>query len=199
MSLSSTILHVYNFSCFPFTRQNNSSKMLVSSRKSLSMFLTLLALLFLFLARRHATSNSIEQTEIGYAYETTDQTILSSGTTSLQQTTVHDKLPSNTSNDIEANWSATIAARTLLQKVREFRISTQANYNDKSKRSVRKRLEGTELELVKLGKESFDTKKILRGVQELKAALKAAEDAIARGPEFKTMSSKFGNRGEVSA
>ena len=129
---------------------------------------------------------------MGYAYEPSDQTVIGGGMTEPQETVVYDKLSGDTPSDIEANWLATIGAKNLLQKVREFRASTQASYNDASKKSVRRTLEDAELELEKLGKESFNTKKIVEGVQKLKVALKAAEEAIARGPDSKTMTSKSG-------
>ena len=52
--------------------------------------------------------------------------------TELQGTVVYDKFSGDTPSDIEANRSATIVAKSLLQKVREFRIRTQASYNDSS-------------------------------------------------------------------
>ena len=166
--------------------------MLVSSSKYLGMLLTFFALTLLFLTRRHAADTSLGQAEMGSAYEPSDQTVIGGGMTEPQETVVYDKLSGNTPSDIEANWLATIGAKSLLQEVREFRASTQASYNDASKKSVRRTLEDAELELEKLGKESFNTKKIVQGVQKLKVALKAAEEAIARGPDSKAMTSKSG-------
>ena len=125
-----------------------------------------------------------------YAYGPSDQTVVGGGMTDAQETLVFDKLSGDTPSDIEANWSATIGAKSLLQKVRDFRDSTQASYNDDSKKSARQTLEDAELELENLGKKPFDTKKIVQGVHKLKAALNAAEEVIARGPEPKTMTSK---------
>ena len=133
-----------------------------------------------------------------FAFETFDQTVIGGGMTELQETIVYDKLSGDTPSDIEANWSATIGAKSLLQKVREFRVSTQASYNDVSKKGVRKALEDAELELESLGKESFDTKKIVQGVQKLRVALKAAEQVMARGPEPKTLTSMSGNGDEAA-
>lgn len=135
---------------------------------------------------------------MAYAYEPLEQTVIGGGMTELHETPAFDKLSGDTPSDIEANWSATITANSLLQKVREFRDSTQAAYNDDSKRSVRQTLEEAELELDKLGKVSFDTAKIVQGVQKLKIALKAAEEVMARGPEAKIMSSKSA-QGETAA
>ena len=125
-----------------------------------------------------------------YAYGTSDQTVIGGGMTEFQETTIYDKLSGETPSDIEANWIATTGAKSLLQKVREFRVSTQASYNDDSKESVRVALEDAELDLEKFGKESFNTKKIVRGVRKLKVALKAAEEAIARGPDPKVTLAK---------
>lgn len=133
-----------------------------------------------------------------FAFETSDQTVIGGGMTELQETIVYDKLSGDTPSDIEANWSATIGAKSLLQKVREFRVSTQASYNDVSKKGVRKALEDAELELESLGKESFDTKKIVQGVQKLRVALKAAEEVMARGPHQKTLTSMSGNGHEAA-
>ena len=63
--------------------------------------------------------------------------------------------------------------------MREFRICIQPSYNDASKKGIRKRLEDAEAELETLEKESFDTEKIVRGEQALRAALKAAEEVMA--------------------
>lgn len=126
---------------------------------------------------------------MGDAYETSDQTVIGGGMTDLQQAIVYDKLSGDTPSDVEANWSATLVAKNLLQKVQDFRDSTQASYNDDSKTSVRQRLEDAELELVNSGKQSFDTKKIVKGVQKLEGALKAAEEVITRGPDVKTVNS----------
>ena len=123
-------------------------------------------------------------------YEPAGQTVIGGGgggMTDPQETLVFDKLSGDTPSDIEANWLATTGAKGLLEKVRDFRANTQASYNDDSKTSVRQTLEDAELELENLGKMSFDTKKIVQGVQKLKAALKAAEEVITRGPEPKTM------------
>lgn len=46
--------------------------------------------------------------------------------TELQETVVYDKLSGDTPNDIETDWSAAIVAKSLPQKVREFRIRTLA-------------------------------------------------------------------------
>ena len=159
--------------------------MLISSSKSLGIFLTFSTLLIIFLTHRHTAESAVRQTEMDFAFETSDQTVIGGGMTELQETIVYDKLSGDTPSDIEANWSATIGAKSLLQKVREYRVSTQASYNDVSKKGVRKALEDAELELESLGKESFDTKKIMQGVQKLKAALKAAEEVMARGPDQK--------------
>ena len=134
-----------------------------------------------------------------YAYGTSDQTAIGGGMNNLQGTIVYDKLSGNTPSDIEANWSATIGAKRLLQKVRDFRASTQPSHHDNSKTSVRQALEDAELELETLGKRSFDTKKILQGVQKLEVALKAAEAVIARGPDPKTTASKSAGRDEAAA
>lgn len=166
--------------------------MLVSSPKYLGTFLTLFTLILLFLTHRHAAENYLGQREMEYADETSDQTVIGGGMTELQETVAYDKLSGDTPSDIEANWSATIGAKRLLQKVQDFRHSTQASYNDASKESVRQTLEDAELELESLGRESFKTKKIVQGMRKLEAALKAAEEAIARGPEAKTMTSKSG-------
>ena len=133
-----------------------------------------------------------------YAFEASDQTVIEGSMTELQEPVVYDKVSGDTPRDIEANWLATISAKSLLQKVREFRASTQASYGDDSKKSVRETLEDAELELESLGKESFNTRKILQGVQKLKAALKAAEEVIVQGPDPKTMTSKAAY-GEKSA
>ena len=110
--------------------------------------------------------------------------------TELQETTVYNKLSGDTPSDIEANWLATLGAKSLLQKVQEFRHRTQASYNDDCRKSVYQTLEYAKLELENVGKQPFNTKKIVQGVQKLKVALKAAEEVIARGPEPKTMVSK---------
>lgn len=117
---------------------------------------------------------------MAYAYEPIDQTVIGGGMTELYETPVYDKLSGDTPSDIEANWSATIAAKSLLQKVREFRDSTQPAYNDDPKRSVRRTLEDAEHELEEFGKASFDTTKIVQGVRKLKVALDAAEEVFAR-------------------
>lgn len=164
--------------------------MLLSSPKYLGTLLALIALIVIFHSRRHAAEDSLGQRAMGDAYETSDQTVIGGDMTDLQQAIVYDKLSGDTPSDIEANWSATLAAKGLLQKVRDFRDGTQASYNDDSKTGVRQRLEDAELALENLGKQTFDTRKIVRGVQKLEDALKAAEEVIARGPDAKTMSSK---------
>ena len=172
--------------------------MLISSSKSRGIFLTFFALLILFLTHRHAAESSVRQTEMGFAFETSDQTVIGGVMTELQETIVYDKRSGDTPSDTVANWSATIGAKTLLQKVREFRLSTQASYTDVSKKGVRKVLEDAELELEILGKDSFDTKKIVQGVQKLRAALKAAEEVMARGPASKSMTSTSVNWDEAA-
>ena len=164
--------------------------MLFSPSKYPAIFLTFVALIFLLLTRHHAAHLPLGQTEIGYDYGASDQTVLGAGLTKLRNSVVYDKLSGNTPSDVEANWRATVRAKTLLQEVREFRASTQASYNEDSKKSIRQALEDAELELRDLGRESFDTKKIVRGTQKLKVALKAAEDLIARGPDSLTMASE---------
>ena len=164
--------------------------MLVSSPKYLGTFLAFFALISLFLARRHAAEKFHKQKAMIYSYESSDQTVIGGGIAEPQETLVYDKLSGDTPSDIEANWSATLGAKSLLQKVQDFRDSTQASYNDDSKKSVRQTLEDAELELENLGKESFDTKKLNQGVQKLKVALKAAEEVMTRGPEAKSMTSK---------
>ena len=176
-----SVLQFPNIIPFSSTGILDPAKMLVSSPRYLGTFLTLFALLILVLTRRHAVEKSFEQKEI--AYETSDQTVIGGGMTELQETIVYDKLSGDTPSDIEANWSATVAAKSLLQKVRDFRDSTQARYHDESRKSVRQTLEDAELELETLGKASFDTRKILQGVQKLKVALKEAEEAILGDPE----------------
>lgn len=164
--------------------------MLVSSAKYLGTFLAFFALISLFLTRLHAAENSHGQKAMKYANEPSDQSVIGGGMVESQKTLVYDKLSGDTPSDIEANWSATLGAKSLLQKVRDFRDSTQASYNDDSKKSARQTLEDAELELKTLGKESFDTKKIKQGMQKLKVALSAAEEVMTRGPEAKTMTSK---------
>ena len=164
-----------------------SAAMLLSTFKYLVTFLTFVALLLLLFTHRHTASLPLQQTEIGYDYGASDQTVLSAGLTKLRNSVVYDKLSGDTPSDVEANWRATVRAKTLLQEVREFRASTQASYNEDSKKSVRQALEDAELKLRSLGRESFDTKKIVQGTQRLKVALKAAEELIARGPDPETM------------
>ena len=170
--------------------------MLVSSPRYLGTFLAFFALIVLFLTRRHAAEKSFGQSE--FAYETSEQTTIGGGMTELQGTIVYDKLSGDTPSDIEANWLATTDARSLLQRVREFRASTQASYYDDSKHSVRQTLEDAELELENLGKESFNTRKIVQGVQKLKVALKAVEEVIASDPEPQPMTSDSAN-GDATA
>ena len=117
--------------------------------------------------------------------------------TSLQDTVPYDKLSGSTPGEIEANWAATASARSLLQKVREFRIRTHASYNDDSKKIYRRALENAELELQSLTKESFRTRKVLMGVEKLKIALKAAEDVMVRGPDPKIMTSETADADEA--
>lgn len=162
--------------------------MLVSSPKYLGTFLISFALIVLFLTRRHAVESSLSKRAMGFAYEPSDQAIFKSGMIELQENVVYDKISRDTPSDVEANWAATIDAKSLLQKVREFRDRTQASYNDDSKKSVRQALEDAEFELEKLGKQSFNTKRIIQGVHKLKAALKAAEETMTRSPDdAKTM------------
>ena len=164
--------------------------MLVSSPKYLGTFLTSFALIFLFLTRRHAAENSLSKRAMGFAYEPSDQAYIDGGMVEHQETSVYDKFSRDTPSDIEANWAASIAAKSLLQKVRKFRDSAQASYNDDSKKSVRQALEDAEFELKKLGKQSFNTNKIVQGVHKLKVALKAAEETIiTQGPDAKVMTS----------
>ena len=164
--------------------------MLVSSPKYLGTFVTSFALIVLFLTRRHAAENSLSKRAMGFAYEPSDPAYIEGGMIELQETAVYDKFSRDTPSDIEANWAATIAAKGLLQKVQEFRDSAQATYNDDSKKSVRQALEDAEFELKKLGKQSFNTKKIVQGVHKLRVALKVAEETIiAQGPDAKTTTS----------
>ena len=171
--------------------------MLVSSPRVLAMFLTFCAVMFILLNHRRAAEYSVGQTETKYAFENSDQTVIGGGVTELQGTVVYDKFSGDTPSDIEANRSATLVAKSLLQKVREFRIRTQASYNDSSKKRVRKTLEDAESELGSLVKESFDTKKISQGVQKLRVALKAAKGVFARVPDPMTMTFLSGNGEEA--
>ena len=164
-----------------------TATMLLSSSKYLATFLTFVALLLLLFTHRHTAPLPLEQTEIGYDYGASDQTVLSAGLTKLRNSVVYDKLSGDTPSDVEVNWRATVRAKTLLQEVREFRASTQASYNEDSKKSIRQALEDAELKLRTLGRESFDTKKIVQGTQKLKVALKAAEELIAQGPDPQTI------------
>lgn len=173
--------------------------MLVSSPKYLGTFVTSFALIILFLTRRHAAENSLSKRTIGFAYEPSDQAYIEGGMIDVQETVVYDKFSRDTPSDIEANWAATIAAKSLLQKVREFRDSTQASYNDDSKKSVRQALEDAEFELEKLGKRSFNTKKIVQGVHKLKIALNAAEETITQSPDAKTTTSNSADENTAAA
>ena len=173
--------------------------MLVSPFKYLGTLLILVALFLLLFTRRHAAQFSRGQTEIEYDYGTSDQTVLGAGMTKFRNSVTYDKLSGDTPSGIEANWRATVRAKNLLQDVREFRASTQASYNEDSKKSVREALEDAELELRKLGRESFDTKKIVQGTQKLKVALKAAEELIARGPDPQTMAFKAAGGDKAAA
>ena len=188
--LCPSVLQFPNISHFHFTEIFKFAKMLVSSPKYLGTFLAFFALISLFLTRLHAAEHPRRQKAMEYTNEPSDQSVIGGGMVESQETLVYDKLSGDTPSDIEANWSATLGAKSLLQKVQDFRDSTQASYNDDSKKSVRQTLEDAELELENLGKESFDTKKINQGVQKLKAALNAAEEVMTRGPEAKTMASK---------
>ncbi|CAF9915175.1 MAG: hypothetical protein ALECFALPRED_010033 [Alectoria fallacina] len=172
--------------------------MLISSPKYLAPFLTFFALILVFLTRRHVIQDFPRQRATEYIYENSDQTVIGGGLTELQETTVYDKLSGDTPSDIEANWLATLGAKSLLQKVQEFRDRTQASYNDDSRKSVYQTLEYAKLELENVGKQPFNTKKIAQGVQKLKVALKAAEEVIARGPEPKTMVSKSTDGGTAA-
>ena len=119
--------------------------------------------------------------------------------TELQDNVVFDKLSGETPRAIEANWAATVGAKELLTRVHEFRLNTQASYNDDSKIAVRKALEGAELELETLGKGSFNTERVLKGVRKLKVALKAAEEAIAQGPSSQQTVTLKVTDGDVAA
>ena len=165
--------------------------MLLSSPKYFGTFLTFIVLIVILHSRRHAAQDSLVQRAMGDAYEFSDQT-------DLQHVVEYDKLSGDTPSDIEANWSATLVAKGLLQKVRDFREGTQASYNDDSKTGVRQRLEDAELALENFVKQDFDTKKIVRGVQKLEIALKAAEEVIARGPDSKSMASNSADEDETA-
>lgn len=186
-------------SCLLSIETPNSAKMLVSSPKYLGTFLTFFALIILILTRRHAAEHSLGKKAIGFTYEPSDQTVIEGGMMEPQELVVYDKFSRDTPSDIEANWAATIAAKNLLQKVREFRHSAKASYNGDSKKSVRKALEDAEFELKKLGKESFNTKKIVQGVRKLKAALKAAEETITQSLDAETVTSKFAEEDSAAA
>lgn len=161
--------------------------MLVSSPRYLGTFLASFALIILFLIRRHAAENFLSKRDMGFAYEPSDQAIMNSGMVEPQETAVYDKFSRDTPSDIEANWAATIDAKSLLQKVRDFRDRARASYNDGCNKSVRQALEDAQSELEKLGKQSFNTEKIVQGVHKLKGALKAAEETVTQSPDAKTM------------
>ena len=174
--------------------------MLVSSPKYLGTFLTSFALIILFLTRRHAVENSLlSKRAMGFAYEPSDQAIIENGMIELQENVVYDKISRDTPSDIEANWAATIDAKSLLQKVRKFRDRARSSYYDDSKKSVRRALQDAEFELEKLGKQSFNTKKIVQGVHKLKGALKTAEESMIQSPDAKTMTSDPAEEDTIAA